>query len=76
MYETLLTNEECASRSFLNKNITILSMFESEKYKVYRLFQQMCIRDSTNPDAYIESNLIGFYNILEACRHYGVEHLV
>ena len=30
----------------------------------------------TNPDAYIESNLIGFYNILEACRHYSVEHLV
>ncbi len=30
----------------------------------------------TNPDAYIESNLIGFYNILEACRHYPVEHLV
>ena len=30
----------------------------------------------TNPGAYIESNLIGFYNILEACRHYPVEHLV
>lgn len=30
----------------------------------------------TNPDAYIESNLIGFYNILEACRHHPVEHLV
>ena len=30
----------------------------------------------TNPDAYIESNLIGFYNILEACRHHDVEHLV
>lgn len=30
----------------------------------------------TNPDAYIESNLIGFYNILEACRHYEVEHFV
>lgn len=30
----------------------------------------------TNPDAYIESNVIGFYNILEACRHYPVEHLV
>ncbi len=29
-----------------------------------------------HPDAYIESNLIGFYNILEACRHYPVEHLV
>ena len=30
----------------------------------------------TNPDAYIQSNLIGFYNILEACRHHEVEHLV
>lgn len=30
----------------------------------------------SNPDAYIQSNLIGFYNILEACRHHGVEHLV
>lgn len=30
----------------------------------------------TNPDAYIESNMIGFYNILEACRHYPVQHLV
>ena len=29
-----------------------------------------------HPDAYIESNLVGFYNILEACRHYPVEHLV
>lgn len=29
-----------------------------------------------NPDAYIESNIIGFYNILEACRHYPVQHLV
>ena len=30
----------------------------------------------TNPDAYIESNLVGFYNILKACRHHPVEHLV
>ncbi|MBR7060882.1 MAG: NAD-dependent epimerase/dehydratase family protein, partial [Eubacterium sp.] len=30
----------------------------------------------TNPDAYIHSNIIGFYNILEACRNYPVEHLV
>ena len=30
----------------------------------------------TNPDAYVQSNLIGFYNILEACRHHEVEHLV
>ena len=31
---------------------------------------------NTNPDAYIMSNMIGFYNILEACRHNPVEHLV
>ena len=30
----------------------------------------------TSPDSYVESNLIGFYNILEACRHHEVEHLV
>lgn len=50
------------------------------KYKpevVVNLAAQAGVRYSiTNPDAYIESNLIGFYNILEACRHHGVEHLV
>jgi len=44
---------------------------------VVNLAAQAGVRYSiTNPDAYIESNLIGFYNILEACRHYDVEHLV
>ena len=57
-----------------------------EKYNpqvVVNLAAQAGVRYSiTNPDAYIESNLIGFYNILEACRHsydngeIGVEHLV
>ena len=57
-----------------------------EKYKpsvVVNLAAQAGVRYSiTNPDAYIESNLLGFYNILEACRHSydngnkGVEHLV
>lgn len=57
-----------------------------EKYKpqvVVNLAAQAGVRYSiTNPDAYIESNLIGFYNVLEACRHSydggatGVEHLV
>lgn len=51
-----------------------------EKYKpsvVVNLAAQAGVRYSiTNPDAYIESNLIGFYNILEACRHNPVEHLV
>ncbi len=44
---------------------------------VVNLAAQAGVRYSiTNPDAYIESNLIGFYNILEACRHNGVQHLV
>ena len=51
-----------------------------EKYHfdiVVNLAAQAGVRYSiTNPDAYINSNLIGFYNILELCRHYPVEHLV
>ena len=44
---------------------------------VVNLAAQAGVRYSiTNPDAYINSNIIGFYNILEACRHYPVEHLV
>lgn len=51
-----------------------------EEYKpdiVVNLAAQAGVRYSIeNPDAYINSNIIGFYNILEACRHYPVEHLV
>lgn len=44
---------------------------------VVNLAAQAGVRYSiTNPDAYIQSNMIGFYNILEACRHHPVEHLV
>ncbi|MGN1249859.1 MAG: NAD-dependent epimerase/dehydratase family protein [Candidatus Spyradocola sp.] len=44
---------------------------------VVNLAAQAGVRYSiTNPDAYVQSNLIGFYNILEACRHNPVEHLV
>ena len=44
---------------------------------VVNLAAQAGVRYSiANPDAYVESNLIGFYNILEACRHHEVEHLV
>ena len=51
-----------------------------EKYKfdvVVNLAAQAGVRYSiTNPSVYIESNIIGFYNILQACRHHPVEHLV
>ena len=51
-----------------------------EKYHfdvVVNLAAQAGVRYSIDhPDVYIESNIIGFYNLLEACRHYPVEHLV
>src|SRR5699024_7072648 len=44
---------------------------------VVNLAAQAGVRYSIeNPDVYMQSNVIGFYNILEACRHYPVEHLV
>ena len=54
------------------------SLFEQfHPQLVVNLAAQAGVRYSiTNPDAYVESNLIGFYNILEACRHHEVEHLV
>ena len=60
------------------------SLFAEHQFDiVVNLAAQAGVRYSiTNPDAYIESNIIGFYNILEACRHSygngakGVEHLV
>ena len=67
---------------FIKGNIadkdTIESVFTEYKPNVVvNLAAQAGVRYSiTNPDAYIESNLIGFYNILEACRHHEVEHLV
>lgn len=67
---------------FVKDNIASKEAIESifTEYKpqvVVNLAAQAGVRYSiTNPDAYIESNLIGFYNILEACRHHEVEHLV
>ena len=57
---------------------TIYELFETYKPQVVvNLAAQAGVRYSiTNPDAYIQSNMIGFYNILEACRHHPVEHLV
>ena len=54
------------------------SLFKEEKFAVVvNLAAQAGVRYSiTNPGSYIESNLIGFYNLLEACRHHEVEHLV
>ena len=61
-----------ADRELVNK------LFEQNKFDVVvNLAAQAGVRYSIeNPDVYIESNIIGFYNILEACRHNPVQHLV
>ena len=67
---------------FVQGNLADKKIVENifEQYKpsiVVNLAAQAGVRYSiTNPDAYVEANLIGFYNILECCRHYPVEHLV
>ena len=72
----------CDRYIFIKGNIADKSAIDNlfTEYKpqvVVNLAAQAGVRYSiTNPDAYIESNLIGFYNILEACRHNEVEHLV
>lgn len=56
----------------------IYQLFEQEKFDVVvNLAAQAGVRYSiTNPDAYLQSNIIGFYNILEACRQNKIKHLV
>lgn len=68
--------------SFIKEDISNKEIIEKifSKYKpniVVNLAAQAGVRYSiVNPDAYISSNIIGFYNILEACRNHPVEHLV
>lgn len=70
------------SWTFIKGNVADKALVERifEQYKpdiVVNLAAQAGVRFSiTNPDAYIESNIIGFYNILEACRNHPVEHFV
>lgn len=63
--------------SIADKDIIDKIFTEYKPEVVINLAAQAGVRYSiTNPDVYIESNLIGFYNILEACRNHPVEHLV
>lgn len=68
--------------TFVKGNLADKELIDSifDKYRpsiVVNLGAQAGVRYSiTNPDAYIESNMLGFYNILEACRNHPVEHLV
>lgn len=88
-YDIRLKHERLKELGSLGKDWTFIQGSIADKGLIEQLFAdnkidvvvnlaaQAGVRYSiTNPDSYIESNLIGFYNILEACRHHPVEHLV
>ena len=68
----------CFIRGDIADKALIDKLFEDNEFDiVVNLAAQAGVRYSIeNPDAYIQSNVIGFYNILEACRHHPVKHLV
>ncbi len=80
--EKLAESKPDCKYTFIKGNLADKVLIEKifTEYKpdiVVNLAAQAGVRYSiTNPDAYIESNIIGFYNILEACRNHPVEHLV
>ena len=82
--DSIDSSDSCSENKwvFIKGDIADKSLIDEvfSKYKpsiVVNLAAQAGVRYSiTNPDAYIQSNMIGFYNILEACRHNPVEHLV
>lgn len=80
--EALVKEKSDCSFEFIKGNIAdkalIDGVFEKNRPAVaVNLAAQAGVRYSiTNPGAYIEANVVGFYNILEACRNYPVEHLV
>ncbi len=80
--EAVAATRESSSWEMLRGNIANMAFLEGvfAKYKpavVVNLAAQAGVRYSIDhPEKYIESNLIGFYNVLECCRHYPVEHLV
>ncbi len=80
-YGELLTSFTNANYKFIKLNLedkdAMMNLFETEKFDaVCNLAAQAGVRYSlTNPDAYMDSNIIGFMNVLEACRHNGVKNL-
>lgn len=88
-YDVNIKKERLAEINALNRDWEFVEASIADKAAVEKIFTenkiavvvnlaaQAGVRYSiTNPDAYIESNLIGFYNLLEACRHHEVEHIV
>ena len=80
-YNKVIQSSEFENYKFVKLNLedreNLHQLFETEKFdKVCNLAAQAGVRYSiTNPYAYIDSNIVGFVNILEGCRHFGVSHL-
>ena len=80
-YGKLLTSRTNPNYKFIKLNLedkdAMMKLFKEEKFDaVCNLAAQAGVRYSlTNPDAYMDSNIIGFINILESCRHNGVKNL-
>jgi len=81
LYGELLTSKKNKNYTFIKLNLedkeAMNQLFEKEKFDaVCNLAAQAGVRYSlTNPDAYIDSNIIGFMNVLELCRHNNVKNL-
>lgn len=80
-YNKLIPSTLFPNYKFIQLNLedkeNLEKLFETEKFdKVINLAAQAGVRYSlTNPEAYIDSNIVGFLNILECCRHHGIKHL-
>lgn len=80
-YKKKVASKKYPNYSFIKLNLedreSILDLFRNEKFhRVCNLAAQAGVRYSLqNPFTYIDSNITGFINILEACRHNGIEHL-
>lgn len=80
-YNKLISSTLFPNYKFIQLNLedkeNLEKLFAQEKFdKVVNLAAQAGVRYSlTNPDAYIDANIVGFLNILECCRHHGIKHL-
>lgn len=80
-YNKLIQSSVYSNYQFIQLNledkINLNKLFTEQKFdKVINLAAQAGVRYSlTNPDAYIDSNIVGFLNLLECCRHHSIQHL-
>lgn len=80
-YNQMIQSSKFPNYKFIQLNLedkgNLEKLFAEEKFdKVVNLAAQAGVRYSlTNPDAYIDANIVGFLNILECCRHHNIKHL-